>query len=53
MLVVKNWPASAGDIRNVGLIQELGGSPEGGQGNFSSVLNLINITSYIICVLPV
>ena len=53
MLVVKNWPVSAGGIRNVGLIQELGRSPEGGQGNFTSVLNLVNITSYVICVLPV
>ena len=32
-LVVKNHPASAGDIRDVGLIFELGRSPGGGYGN--------------------
>jgi len=32
-LVVKNPPASAGDIRDVGSILELGRSPEGGHGN--------------------
>ena len=32
-LVVKNRPASAADIRNVGLSLELGRSPEGGHGN--------------------
>ena len=31
-LVVKNLPASAGDIRNVGLIPALGRSPGGGHG---------------------
>ena len=29
-LVVKNWPASAGDIRDVGSIPQLGRSPGGG-----------------------
>ena len=32
-LVVKNLPARAGDIKDVGLIPELGGSPGGGPGN--------------------
>ena len=32
-LVVKNLPASAGDIRDAGLIPELGRSPGGGHGN--------------------
>ena len=31
--MVKNLPASAGDIRDVGLILELGRSPGGGHGN--------------------
>ena len=33
MLVVKNLPASTGDIRDVGSIFELGRSPGGGHGN--------------------
>ena len=32
-LVVKNPPANAGDIRDVGLILGLGRSPGGGHGN--------------------
>ena len=32
-LVVKNIPASAGDIRDMDLIPGLGRSPEGGHGN--------------------
>ena len=32
-LVVKNPSANAGDVRDVGLIPELGRSPEGGHGN--------------------
>ena len=32
-LVVKDLPANAGDIRDVGLIPELGRSLEGGHGN--------------------
>ena len=31
--VVKNPPANAGDMRDVGLIPELGRSPGGGHGN--------------------
>ena len=31
--MVKNLPANAGDIRDVGLILELGRSPGGGHGN--------------------
>ena len=33
LLVVKNPPANAGDIRDVGSIPESGRSPEGGHGN--------------------
>ena len=33
MLVVKNPPANAGDIRDLGLIPGLGGSPGGGHNN--------------------
>ena len=33
MLVVKNLPANAGDIRDVGLIPGSGRSPGGGNGN--------------------
>ena len=33
MLVVKNLPANAGDIRDTGLIPGLGKSPGGGHGN--------------------
>ena len=33
VLSVKNLPANAGDIKDVGLIPELGGSPGGGHGN--------------------
>ena len=33
VLVVKNLPANAGDIRDVGLILELGRSPGRGDGN--------------------
>ena len=31
--LVKNLPANAGDLRNVGSIPGLGRSPEGGHGN--------------------
>ena len=33
VLVVKNWPANAGDAGHLGLITGLGRSPGGGQGN--------------------
>ena len=33
LLVVKNLPANAGDIRDVALIPGLGRSPAGGHGN--------------------
>ena len=33
MLVVKNSPASAGDVRHAGLIPGSGRSPGGGHGN--------------------
>ena len=33
MIVVKNPPANAGDMRDVGLIPGLGRSPGGGHGN--------------------
>ena len=32
-LVVKNLPASAGDVRGVGSVPELGRCPGGGHGN--------------------
>ena len=32
-LVVKNWPANAGDVRDVCSISGLGRSPGGGHGN--------------------
>ena len=32
-LVVKNSPANAGDVRDVGLVPGLGRSPRGGHGN--------------------
>ena len=33
VLVIKNLPANAGDIRDAGLIPESGRSPGGGHGN--------------------
>ena len=33
VLVVKNLPANAGDVRDTGLIPESGRSPGGGHGN--------------------
>ena len=33
VLVVKNLPANAGDVRDVGLILDCGRSPGGGHGN--------------------
>ena len=33
VLVVKNWPANAGDLRDSGLIPGLGRSPGEGNGN--------------------
>ena len=33
VLVVKNWPANAGDIKDVGLIPGSGRSPGEGHGN--------------------
>jgi len=42
VLVVKNPPANAGDIRNLGSIPELGGSPEEGMATHSSILCLEN-----------
>ena len=38
VLVVKNAPANAGDVRDVGLIPGLGRSPGGGHGNLYSWL---------------
>ena len=45
MLVVKNLPANAGDIRDAGSIPGLGRSPGGGNGNtlqYSCLDNLMN-----------
>ena len=36
VLIVKNWPASAGDTRDVGLIPGLGRSPGVANGNLLS-----------------
>ena len=33
VLVVKNWPANVGDIRDTSSVPELGRSPGGGHGN--------------------
>ena len=38
VLVVKNLPASAGDIRDMGSTRELGRSPGGGMVTHSSIL---------------
>ena len=38
VLVVKNLPASAGDIRDLGSTTGSGRSPGGGHGNHSSIL---------------
>ena len=38
MLVVKNPPANAGDLRNAGSVTGLGRSPGGGNSNHSSIL---------------
>ena len=37
MLVEKNMPANAGDVRDAGSVPKLGRSPGGGHGNPSSV----------------
>ena len=42
-LVVKNQPAKAGDIRDMGLIPRLGRSPGGGHGNPFQYLCLENL----------
>ena len=38
VLVVKNPPANAGDVRDAGLIPRSGRSPGGGKGNLSSIV---------------
>ena len=38
VLVVKNPPANAGDVRDMGSIPGLGRSPGGGKGNHSGIL---------------
>ena len=45
MLVVKNWPANAGDIKDAGLIPGSGRSPGEGHGNplqYSYLENLMD-----------
>ena len=45
VLVIKNLPANAGDIRDAGLIPESGRSPGGGHGNplqYSCLENLMD-----------
>ena len=49
VLVVKNVPANAGDIRDVGLILALGRSPGGGHGNplqYSGLENSMDCLAY-------
>ena len=49
VLVVKNPPASAGDVRDMGLIPGLGRSPGGGHGNplqYSCLKNLMDRGSW-------
>ena len=49
MLVVKNWPANAGDIKDVGLIPGSGRSPGEGHGNplqYSYLENPIDIEAW-------
>ena len=38
VVLVKNLPIDAGEIRDVGSIPGLGGSPGGGHGNHSNIL---------------
>jgi len=38
VLMAKNLPASAGDVRDVGSVPGLGRSPGGGHDNHSSIL---------------
>ena len=40
--MVKNLPASAGDVRDAGSISGLGRSPGGGHGSPCSILSLEN-----------
>ena len=45
VLVIKNLPANAGDVRDVGSIPRLGRSPGGGHGNpfqYSGLENLMD-----------
>ena len=42
VLVVKNPPANAGDIRDAGLISGWGRSPGGGHGNSLQYSSLVN-----------
>ena len=45
VLVVKYWPASAGDVRDAGSIPGSGRSPGGGHGNplqYSDLENMID-----------
>ena len=44
VLVVKNLPANAGDVRDAGLIPGLGRSPGGGHGNLVQYSCLENLT---------
>ena len=37
--MVKNPPASAGDVKDIGLIPGLGSSPEGGHGNLENPMD--------------
>ena len=47
VLVVKNLPANAGDVRDVGLILDCGRSPGGGHGNPLQYSCLENFTNRV------
>ena len=48
VLVVKDLPASSGDLRDIGLIPELGRSPEEGKGYPVQISGLENSMDYIV-----
>ena len=53
VLVVKNLPANAGDIRDLGLIPGSGRSPGGGRGNpleYSCLENLMDRGAWCVTV---
>ena len=51
VLVVKNLPANAGELRDMGSIPELGRSPGGGHGNPFQYSCLENFEPFVIYVM--